>query len=65
MLLTPSGEGVSAEDGRLQARELMELGLDADLVVCLVRNREGVTGQGEGVIGLTWALFSPAFQRRS
>jgi len=58
VLLTPSGEGVTAEDGRLQARELMTLGLDADLVVLSgCETAKGRAGQGEGVIGLTWALF--------
>jgi CHAT domain-containing protein len=58
LMLAPSGEGVSAEDGRLQARELMALGLDADLVVLSgCETAKGRTGQGEGVIGLTWALF--------
>jgi CHAT domain-containing protein len=58
LLLAPSGEGPSAEDGRLQARELLGLGLDADLVVLSgCETAKGRTGRGEGVIGLTWALF--------
>jgi CHAT domain-containing protein len=58
LLLAPSGEGASAEDGRLQARELLSLGLDAELAVLSgCDTAKGRTGRGEGVIGLTWALF--------
>ena len=58
LLLAPSGEGASAEDGRLQARELLGLGLDAELAVLSgCDTAKGRTGRGEGVIGLTWALF--------
>ncbi len=58
LLLAPSGEGDSAEDGRLQARELLGLGLDAELAVLSgCDTAKGRTGRGEGVIGLTWALF--------
>ena len=58
LLLAPSGEGATAEDGRLQARELLGLGLDAELAVLSgCDTAKGRSGRGEGVIGLTWALF--------
>ena len=53
-----------AEDGLLEAWELMGLDLKADLVVLSAcETARGRAAAGEGVIGLTWALFvagSPA-----
>ena len=46
------------EDGHLSAREIMQLDLNADLVVlsaCEMAN--GRVGAGEGLIGMSWALF--------
>ncbi len=53
-----------ANDGFLEARELAELDLHAQLVVLSAcDSARGQFGGGEGLIGLTWALFlagSPA-----
>jgi CHAT domain-containing protein len=44
--------------GVLQAREMMSLDLRADLVVLSgCETGRGVTGNGEGLIGMAWALF--------
>jgi CHAT domain-containing protein len=54
----------SSEDGLLEAWELMNLDLQAQLVILSAcETARGRVGAGEGVIGLTWALFvagSPA-----
>ena len=50
--------GTSAEDGILEAREVMDLDLHADLVVlsaCDTARGEAVAG--EGITGLLWAMF--------
>ncbi|HEX8834559.1 MAG TPA: CHAT domain-containing protein, partial [Abditibacteriaceae bacterium] len=45
-------------DGRLYARDLMEMNLQADLVVLSAcETALGQEVRGEGVLGLTWALF--------
>jgi len=50
--------GDKNEDGLLEAWELMELDLKADLaVLSACETARGRTSAGEGVIGLTWALF--------
>jgi CHAT domain-containing protein len=50
--------GKSEEDGLLEAWEMMNLNLNADLVVLAAcETARGRTGAGEGVIGMTWALF--------
>jgi CHAT domain-containing protein/Tfp pilus assembly protein PilF len=47
-----------AEDGLLEAWELMRLDLKADLaVLSACETARGRFGAGEGMIGLTWALF--------
>ena len=46
------------EDGLLEAWEMMDLDLKADLVVLSAcETARGRLGAGEGVIGMTWALF--------
>ena len=47
-----------AEDGRLEARELMKLKLQARLaVLCGCETARGQVTAGEGVIGLSWGFF--------
>jgi CHAT domain-containing protein/tetratricopeptide (TPR) repeat protein len=51
-------QGDVNEDGLLEAWELMRLDLKADLVVLSAcETARGRFGAGEGVIGLTWAMF--------
>jgi CHAT domain-containing protein len=48
----------SGEDGLLEAWELMEMRLDAELVVLSAcETARGRVTPGEGLIGLSWALF--------
>jgi CHAT domain-containing protein len=48
-----------AEDGSLEAREMMKLRLGADLVVLSACDTaRGDVHAGEGLIGMTWALFA-------
>src|ERR1043165_8077765 len=51
-------EGDNNEDGMLEAWEIMKLDLKADLVVLSAcETGRGRGGTGEGMIGLSWALF--------
>ena len=46
------------EDGRLEAREIINLDLHAELaVLSACEMARGWVGAGEGVIGMSWALF--------
>lgn len=57
LVMAQGVEGTS-EDGLLEAWELMNLDLTADLVVLSAcETGRGRVGAGEGMIGLTWALF--------
>jgi len=57
LLLAQTGEETE-EDGMLEAWELMRLDLKADLaVLSACETARGRVGKGEGMIGLTWALF--------
>ena len=57
-LLLSQSAGDTAEDGLLEAWELMNLNLRADLVVLSACDTaRGHVGAGEGMIGLSWALF--------
>jgi CHAT domain-containing protein/Tfp pilus assembly protein PilF len=50
--------GKSDEDGLLEAWEMMNLDLNADLVVLAAcETARGRAGAGEGMIGMSWALF--------
>jgi CHAT domain-containing protein len=50
--------GKPDEDGLLEAWEMMNLDLNADLVVLAACDTaRGRAGAGEGVIGMSWALF--------
>jgi len=51
-------QGDTNEDGLLEAWELMQMDLNADLaVLSACETARGRFGAGEGMIGLTWALF--------
>ena len=57
VLLSQSGEA-GEEDGLLEAWELMDMDLSAELaVLSACETALGRLGAGEGIIGLTWALF--------
>jgi CHAT domain-containing protein len=57
IVLSQSG-GSGKEDGLLEAREILDLDLKADLaVLSACETARGRVGAGEGVIGLSWALF--------
>ena len=56
LLLTPDVDG--KEDGLLEAREIMQMDLRADLaVLSACETGRGHISAGEGVIGLAWAFF--------
>ncbi|HZF39053.1 MAG TPA: CHAT domain-containing protein, partial [Blastocatellia bacterium] len=51
-------QGDKNEDGLLEAWELMQMDLKADLVVLSAcETARGRFGAGEGMIGLSWAMF--------
>ena len=56
LVLSPNA--ASGDDGLLEARELMNLNLSADLVVLSAcETARGRVSAGEGLTGMTWALF--------
>jgi CHAT domain-containing protein/Tfp pilus assembly protein PilF len=57
-VLLTQAEGDANEDGLLEAWEIMKLDLKADLaVLSACETARGRVGAGEGMIGLSWALF--------
>ena len=53
-----AGEQGGAEDGLLEARELLTMNLNAELaVLSACETARGHVGEGEGMIGLSWALL--------
>ena len=51
-------EGTATEDGLLEAWELMQLNLHADLaVLSACETARGRIGAGEGMVGFSWAMF--------
>jgi len=57
LLLAGEGDG-SPDDGLLEAQELLRMQLRAELVVLSAcETARGRVGAGEGVVGLSWALF--------
>src|SRR5215831_9694714 len=57
-LLLTRTEGDPENDGRLEARQIMDMNLHADLaVLSACETANGRIAPGEGVIGLSWAFF--------
>ncbi len=57
-LVLAQAEGDTNEDGLLEAWEIMKMDLRADLtVLSACETARGRVGEGEGMIGLSWALF--------
>lgn len=59
--LAPSDGNAPADhttDGRLEAWEVLDLGITAKLAVLSACRTAGGSGLGEGVIGLSWSLFA-------
>jgi CHAT domain-containing protein/tetratricopeptide (TPR) repeat protein len=58
LVLAQGDKNEAKEDGLLEAWELMQLDLKAELaVLSACETARGRFGAGEGMIGLTWALF--------
>jgi len=57
-ILLAGGSDSAKEDGWVEAWELMRMGLHADLaVLSACETGRGQIAEGEGLVGLTWALF--------
>jgi CHAT domain-containing protein/tetratricopeptide (TPR) repeat protein len=57
-LLLTKTEGDPENDGRLEARQIMDMNLNADLaVLSACETANGRVASGEGVIGMSWAFF--------
>ena len=58
LALSPAGDD-AADDGRLEAWEIMRMKLNAELVVLAAcETASGRIAPGEGVIGMSWALLA-------
>lgn len=58
LLLAPSA-GSAEEDGLLEVWEILRLHLEAELVILSAcQTARGTLGEGEGLIGLTWAFLA-------
>jgi len=58
-LLLAKAKDATNDDGLLEAREILNLKLSADLVVLSAcETARGRIGTGEGVVGLSWAFFA-------
>lgn len=58
IVLSDAGGGAQGEDGLLEAWELMNLDLTAEMaVLSACQTARGRVGAGEGMIGMSWALF--------
>jgi CHAT domain-containing protein len=58
IVLSP-GDAAAAQDGLLEAWELLDLKLDADLVILSAcETGRGRIASGEGIVGTMWALFA-------
>jgi CHAT domain-containing protein len=59
MLLAP---GTRKEDGLVEAREILELAIDADLaVLSACSTGAGRANRGEGIVGLSWAFLARGY----
>ena len=59
LLLAPPAQPAAGEDGALTARDLLSLPLGARLVVLSAcETARGKVAQGEGVLGLAWAVLA-------
>jgi CHAT domain-containing protein len=57
-LLLTETEGDPENDGRLEARQIMDMNLNAELaVLSACETANGKVAPGEGVIGMSWAFF--------
>jgi CHAT domain-containing protein/uncharacterized protein HemY len=57
-LMLTKGQGDMETDGLLEAREIMEMHLHADLaVLSACETADGRVSPGEGMIGMSWAFF--------
>jgi CHAT domain-containing protein len=57
-LVLSQQQGKAADDGLLEAWEIMKMDLNADLVILSACDTaRGKVGAGEGMIGLAWSLF--------
>ncbi len=57
-LLLTKTEGDPENDGRLEARQIMDMNLNAELAVLSARDTaNGKVAPGEGVMGMSWAFF--------